>query len=516
MTVEETTMKRHLTSTSTAIVLCLVTACASLPTGYPPAPHSVSLEPDPETGLGRLVTEFTDRHGAGSSGYAAIDANGDGLRWRIALVDSAERSLDMLYYLWYGDLGGLLLLDHVIEAAERGVRVRVVVDDTLFIKGKEGLASLDANPNIEVRIFNPWASKGVARGFETVARVKRLNHRMHNKLLIADSQMAILGGRNVGDHYFGLNHTYNFHDLDMVVAGEGAVESSKIFDHFWNSERVLPAAAFVEDASWNRIETVREEKLDDLRRSEELSGFPIERRDWSDDLAALIDRMSPGSSTAEFDRLQSDTPAPSQDAVARLTEIVEHARREVLVVNAYIIPGERMLEILRAACERGVKVRMLTNSLASNDVPAVTAKYKKYRRPLLETGAELYELRAHPEIQPGIVDTPPVAAGFSGLHTKAAVIDRETVYIGSLNLDPRSIQLNTEMGMIVTSPGLAGEVARIAERDMEPANSWRVLMDERGRLSWESSAGVVTRQPAQSWWQRVQAWFFKVIPEGQL
>jgi putative cardiolipin synthase len=496
-------------------VLCLATACASLP-DYEPPPQSVTLEPDPTTKLSRHAAEFESRHGAGVSGFAPIDVNGDALHWRLALVDSAQRSLDMLYYLWYRDPGGLVMLEHVIQAAERGVRVRVVLDDALYIKGKKGLANLDAHPNIEVRIFNPWVHKGVGRAFETVGRMKRLNVRMHNKLLIADNRMAILGGRNVGDHYFGLHHKYNFHDLDVVVLGDAATASSEIFDHFWNSERVFPAAAFVEDPSWEAIEAVRAEELDELRDNDDVRRFPIDRRGWSDELRSLVDRMSPGTATVEFDRLTSETRMPSQDGVVRLAEVVEQAKHEVLIANAYIIPGERMMEILREADDRGVRVRMLTNSLASNDVPAVTAKYKKYRKPLLEAGVELFEFRADPEIQPGIVDTDPVAAKFAGFHTKAAVVDRETVYIGSLNLDPRSIDLNTEMGMIVASPGLAEEVAEITERDMAPANSWRVRMDDNGDLSWESEAGVVTRQPANGGWQRFQAWIFKVLPEGQL
>jgi putative cardiolipin synthase len=499
-----------------AVTLCIVTACASLPEDYPPPPHSVTLEPDPSTSLGRIATGFTDVHGVGDSGFAAVDRNGDGLRWRLAMVDSAEQSLDVLYYLWYGDWGGLLLLEHVIEAAERGVRVRIVVDDALFMKGKQGLADLDAHPNIEIRIFNPWARKGVGRAFETVGRMKKLNHRMHNKLLIADSQMAILGGRNVGDHYFGLNHRYNFHDLDLIVLGDDVSESARIFDHFWDSDRVMPAYAFIDHPSWDRIEAERQKELERLRAAEELSEFPIERCDWRDELAALLDRLAPGTATAEFDRLLPDSHAPSQDAVVRLSEITERAQHEILIVNAYVIPGERMMEMFREATDRGVRIRVLTNSLASNDVPAVTAKYKKYRKPLLEAGVELYEFGAHPEIQPGIIDTAPVTARFAGLHTKAAVFDRRIVYIGSLNLDPRSISLNTEMGMIVSSPVLAEEVAAIAERDMEPSNSWRVQLDESGELFWESSEGIVKRQPAQNSWQRIQMWFFGIAPEGQL
>ena len=509
-------MKGELSRVIAVAALCLLTGCASLPTDYPETPHTVALAPDPATTLGRLVADFTNRHGAEASGYAPVDINGDSLRWRLAMVDSAERSIDLLYYVWYDDHSGLLLLEHVIEAAERGVRVRVVVDDTLFINGKKGLANLDAHPNIEIRIFNPWASAGVARAFETVGRAKKLNTRMHNKLLIADSQIAILGGRNIGDHYFGLHHKYNFHDLDVVVLGDEAFESCEIFDHFWSSDQVMPVSAFVEEPSWQAIEDERVEMLDSLRGADELSGFPIERHDWNVEFAALMERMSTGSSTLEYDRLVPETGEHSYDGVIRLAELVEQAQQEIFILNAYIIPGDRLMEILRDAHERGVRVRMLTNSLASNDVPAVTAKYKKYRKPLLEAGVELYEFRSDAEIQPGIVDSYPVHAKFAGFHTKAAVIDREHVYIGSLNLDPRSIRLNTEMGMIVASPALAEEVAAIAERDMAPQNSWRVRMDENGELSWESSAGVVTKQPARNSWQRFQAWIFKILPEGQL
>jgi putative cardiolipin synthase len=494
----------------------LATACASLPSDYPPPPKVVALAPDPGTALGRHVADFAGRHGSDVSGYLPIDSNSEALEWRLALVDSAEQSIDLLYYLWYNDPSGLVVLEHVIEAADRGVRVRSVVDDTLFLKGKASLAALSAHPNIEIRVFNPWANQGAARVAETAARAKKLNRRMHKKLLIADNQAAILGGRNIGDHYFGLHHKYNFHDLDMIVIGDAAAESSEIFDHFWNSDRVIPATAFVEEVSWESIAEKRKEELDRLRDSDELARFPVTRRDWSEELATLIERMSPGTSTLEYDRLIDETDEHTLDAVLGLVDLVEHAQREVLIVNAYIIPGERMMEIIRDATARGVRIRMLTNSLASNDVPAVTAKYKKYRKPLIEAGVELYEFSAHPEIQAGVVDTDPVKARFAGLHTKALVVDRESVYIGSLNLDPRSIRLNTEMGMIVSSPALAEEVAAIAERDMAPANSWRVCLDENGKLTWESAEGTVTRQPAQSGWQRLQAWFFKIVPEGQL
>ena len=181
------------------VMIVLTAACATLPTDYPPPPETRTLEPDGSTTLGRNAAGFARISGFGVSGFAPIDANGEALRIRLAMIDSAERSLDMLYYVWYDDPSGLLVLEHVIAAAEHGVRVRVVVDDTLFIKGKKGLGDLDAHPNIEIRIFNPWASAGVARAFETAARAKKLNTRMHNKLLVADGKRAIFGGRNVAD-----------------------------------------------------------------------------------------------------------------------------------------------------------------------------------------------------------------------------------------------------------------------------------------------------------------------------
>ncbi len=499
-----------------AALLLALGACASLPEDYPPPPKTVALVPDPTTRLALVEARFAERHGDHVSGFAALDANGDGLKWRLALVDSADRSLDLQYYLWYGDPSGLLLLHHVLEAADRGVRVRILLDDMLYLKGKATLADIGDHPNIEVRIFHPWASKGVGRAFEFVGSMTRLNHRMHNKLLIADGQMAILGGRNVGDHYFGLGHSFNFHDLDTIVVGDAALASSEIFDHFWNSDHVIPASAFEDDPSWSRIEQIRPEVVDRLRSSEELERFPIDVGEWTAELGTVVDGMSPGTFTVEFDRLLPDSNVPTQDGVQALGEIVERAEHEVLIANAYVIPGERMMEILRDAADRGVRIRMITNSLASQDVPAVTAAYGRHRTELLEAGVELYELRSDPEIQAGVIDTPPVEAEFAGYHVKTLVVDRQTVYAGSLNLDPRSIRLNTEMGMIVSSPGLAEEVATLIERDMQPTNSWRVGLDADGDLVWVSSAGTVTKQPARSGWQRFEAWFMGLVPESQL
>ena len=497
-------------------VLVFASACASLPTDFPPPVPSNALEADPLTRLGRFEAEFVETHGPGVSGFEPIDVNGDGLWWRLMLADTAERSLDIQYYLWYEDDGGLLLLDHVIAAADRGVRVRILVDDILFMGDKRGPANLDAHPKIEIRIFNPWAETGLAAGPEYLARFDRLNHRMHNKLMAADNQMAILGGRNVGDHYFGLGKHYNFYDLDLIVSGAAARQTSKIFDHFWNGEWVIPASAFVDEASWEAAAGFMSEARERARVLTTLDRFPIEPRSWESELFELMERMSPGTSNVGFDRVLPGTRVPTQDGYEAFAEVAEAAEEEILIVNAYVIPDDEMMEGVRATTARGVKLRILTNTLASQDVPAVNSKYKKFRRPFLDAGVELFEFKENPAIQRTVVEQPPTESGFSALHTKAMVVDRRWVYIGSLNLDPRSIKINTEMGMIVTSAEFGERVARIIERDMESANSWRVLLDEDGELYWESDEGIVHRQPARSGWQRIEGWFLGLAPKDQL
>ena len=497
-------------------LIIFTSACASLPTDYPAPEPSKALEPDPTTRLGQFEAEIARRHGSEVSGFEMIDANGDGLLWRLALVDTAEKSLDLQYYLWQDDDGGLLLLEHVVAAAERGVRVRALVDDFLFMGGKQNLANLEAHPQIEIRVFNPWAEKGAGSKVEYVARFKRLNHRMHNKLLVTDNQMAILGGRNVGDEYFGLGDEYNFRDLDVIVAGPAARQSSEIFDHFWNSEWVIPATAFVDEAWWEESAALEGPTLERLRASEDLEPFPIEPRDWEEELTDLLERMSSGTSAVGFDRVLPGTRIPTQDGFEAFAAVADTAQREILVINPYIIPDDEMMEAVRETTARGVRIRVLTNSLASQDVPVINSKYKKYRKPLVEAGVELYEFDDDPAIQFTVVDAPPNRSEFSALHAKAMVVDRQRVFIGSLNLDPRSIKINTEMGMIIDSPDFAEKLATLLERDMKSTNSWRVLLDEEGELYWESDEGIVRRQPARSGWQRFESWFLGLAPKDQL
>ena len=471
-------------------------------------------KPPAEEGLlYELAHDVTSEHGPEKSGFRLLDHSYDGLIARLALIDSAVSSLDIQTYLWYPDNAGRIILERAIHAADRGVHVRLIVDDLLTIGQDQLISELDRRPNVEVRLFNPWKDRStLSRGGEMVAELERLNTRMHDKLLIADGQAAVVGGRNIGDHYFGLSHDYNFHDLDLLGFGHIARQSNEMFDHFWNSEWVVsavnldvePDPAFAAQA-WADLQAKN-------RAAPELKAFGAEARDWRDVAAWLAGGLHVGESLLVFDEAAENTIA--QNVAEKMFGFMGLAQTELLITNAYIIPGQSAIDFVQSLTDRGVKVRILTNSLASHDVPAVNSHYKDWRDDFLNAGAELYELRPDPAIQ-SIVDVPPVQGEFVGLHTKSVVVDREYVFIGSMNFDPRSFNINTEAGAFVRSPGLAADLAAVMERDMQPENAWQVFLDEEGKPYWVNSDETVYKQPARNTSQRIMDKIFKVVPKEQ-
>lgn len=459
-------------------------------------------------------------HGPDVSGFRLLDTNADGLRWRLALIDSAKHSIDVQYYLWQGDDGGRIMTKRLLDAADRGVRVRMLVDDINTLLGEGGkltvrdkvAAWVDAHRNLEVRLFNPWSNRDLGgRAGEAVSDLTRINQRMHNKVMIVDNQATVIGGRNVGDPYFGLSPAYNFHDLDVLGIGPVAREASKVFDSFWNSEWVMPVAALHIAVTPAEQAAARTELVKRVEQAESLVEFPSTRQSWSNELTG----MQSGLHFGTF-RVVSDVPETDDIRHVMLEEIhsmLASAQHQLLIINAYIIPAERGIEALRSLHDRGVDMKILTNSLASHDVPAVNAHYKQWRRPILEAGAQLYEIRHDTAVQPIVSDTPPTHAEFMGLHAKGMVIDRQRVFIGSMNYDPRSAQINTEMGVFINSPSLAEALAKQIERDIKPANSWQVSLDAEGELRWVHDQEVVNRQPARSWWQRVEDVIFMAFPK---
>lgn len=503
-----------------ALVAALLVACASQPeVSYPAPPPEYAREPRDDTAFAALESGIRAAHGDAASGFMLLDRNEDGLRWRLALMDSARHTIDAQYYLWYGDIGGQLMALRLLEAAERGVKVRLLLDDlnTLLgsatsVKVRDDLALLlDAHPNVELRVFNPWSRRSLGgRAVESVSALGRVNQRMHNKALTVDNQATIFGGRNIGDEYLGLNPAFNFHDLDVLGIGPVARQVSGAFDLYWNSAWTMPVSA-LGTAQPEAVAGLRAQLAKQLEAEPVLQGIPVAPEDWTVRLAGLSAVLHPGAS-----RVATDLPEPGEvrrQMLDSVNELTEGARQELLVLNAYLIPDDAVIARLERLRDAGVRMRVVTNSLASHDVPAVNSHYKRWRRPLLQAGVDLYEIRHDAAIQTQVADTPPVRAQFMGLHAKGLSVDGERVWIGSMNFDPRSAGINTEMGVTVESRGLAGDFARLVERDAQPANSWRVSEDEAGALTWTHDGETVQRQPARSWWQRVQDVVFMAFPK---
>jgi putative cardiolipin synthase len=480
-----------------------------------PEPASFALPPATEGLLADIAADIAGRHGEEHSGFWVLDSSYEGLLWRLALIDSATTSLDIQTYLWYPDFSGSLILERAILASQRGVKVRLIVDDLILHGHDQLIANLHAAPNIEFRIFNPWKNRAsmVARAGEILAEMERLNTRMHDKLMIVDGRGAVVGGRNIGDHYFGLSETYNFHDTDLLGIGHIGEQANEMFDMFWNSEWVASADALTAEPDLEIARQQRQNMQKAIAGAEVLDAFPRQPQDWTAQLGELADRLRIGRSKLVYDEASADQI--SQNMTSSMFNFFSLAKEELLIQNAYVIPAGEAITFLEQRRDQGIRVRLLTNSLSSHDVPAVNSHYEPYRDDFIRAGVDLWEFRSDPAIKEAIVDVPPVQSGFTGLHSKCAVADRRYVFIGSMNLDPRSSNINTEMGAMVDSPELAEDLASMIERNMSGDNAWHVQLDEDGTIYWENSEERTTTQPARDGMQRVMNILMKLGPKDQ-
>lgn len=494
--------------------------CASAPP-LPRGEAAAARAPAATGPLAQAEARWQAQHAEGVSGFRLLRSNDEALMWRLALVDAATGTLDLQYYVWFGDKAGQLLMSRVIAAADRGVRVRILFDDLNTMLHDMGsvesrdalLARLDRHPRIELRVFNPWRARSLGgRVLEMVEEFERLNRRMHNKQMVVDNRVAVIGGRNIGDEYFGLNPAFNFHDLDVLGLGPVARQASAVFDRYWNSEwvRRLPRLP-PEEVDAARASAADEAALAELQRDARMRRILAGRGDWRSRLAQLPAGLHPGRSSVHTDS-PSRAPSVHNHMPEAFRGLLTAARSEVLITNAYVIPDATFIADLQALAARGVQVRLLTNSLASHDVPAVNAHYEGWRAALLGTGARLHELRPDAALAGRLVNTAPVQGRFIGLHVKAMVIDRRHVFVGSMNLDPRSEQINSEMGVLIDSAPLAAELAEAMLADMQPANAWQLALDAQGRVQWQAEGPPLHQQPARSPWQRAQNLFFKLFP----
>jgi putative cardiolipin synthase len=494
------------------LALAVATGCSVYNTKYPRSSSTVFREYQATT-LGRLFDPAAAEH-PGESGVVYMRYGRKALEARLALADLAERSLDLQYFIWDADVSGHLLADRIIRAADRGVRVRVLLDDLSIVDRDTAIARLSAHPNFEIRAFNPFRDRG-NRLTDFLTDPSRVNRRSHNKVMIADNAIAIVGGRNIADHYFGVHGESNYRDLDTVAVGPVVRDVSAVFDDFWNSAFAVPYEAFV-DTPPTRAEADAAIAQMRAKMARERLPYPVDEEvdAITADMKAVCDALTWAPVRVLYDPPEKAQDKTSHRIFSALDALVSNAQQEVLIENAYFVPRDHGVELTAALHARGVKVRVLTNSLASNDVVAVHSGYQKYRDDLIENGVDIYELR------PDSTMEQLRWSGLSwksraGLHAKAMVVDRRYVVVGSYNLDPRSADINTELALLVDSPGFAEMVAEFFDDGVKAENSYRVTL-ERGRLRWTTSDGgtvrVYTKEPETSWWKRFTADALGILP----
>jgi len=486
-----------------------VLACARLP----------KLVDTGDTRLERAIAPHAAAN-PGKAGIHPLPEPREAFAARILLAAAADRSLDVQYYIWHGDETGYLLFEALWQAAERGVRVRLLLDDNNTAGLDETIAALDGHPNIDVRLYNPLFHRGF-RPVNYLTDFSRVNRRMHNKSFTADDQVTIVGGRNIGDEYFGAGSGIWFKDLDVIAVGPAARDVSKAFDLYWGSRSAYPAAKLLRAAGPDATAELKA-RFAEVRASPIAVAYLEALRE-----TALARELHTGELPLEWTTAQllHDDPAKTLDTTGRrdvlllpaMLEAVGRPEKSFDLVSPYLVPGEEGTAACARLAESGVKVRILTNSLSATDVSAVHAGYAKRRPDLLRAGVRLYELRQ----SVGDENAPKVKGGFAGsssasLHAKTFAVDRSRVFVGSFNFDERSALLNTEMGLLIESPLLAEQLVAGFDNDA-PGLAYEVQLTADGRkLEWVERAPSGEKrydtQPATGFFGRAWVGFLSRLP----
>lgn len=504
-------MRRFASGVALALAALLASGCASTldldaarPVSHAP---SNQLDSPLRTGLSSVI-------GPGQSGFHLLHDGHAALAARLALARRAVHTLDVQSYLFHNDTTGRLVAAELVAAAERGVRVRLLIDDIDTADKELGLALLDAHPNIEIRLFNPFHARSanpLVRGWQVLRERVRLNRRMHNKVFIADNQLGITGGRNIGDEYFEAHDAFSFVDLDALAGGTIVDALSRAFDRYWNNDAAVPAKALPTDAGAldldRAVANLRRYRLQigeqpygqRLTAADPLPALLSGRRAWRIARADLI--VDPPEKVLNPKQLTSTL------MVGQLAGLWVDPARRALIVSPYFVPGPFGMAYFRYWRHLGVQIEVLTNAYAASDVPLVHAGYANYRVPLLEAGVELYELKPVAEPTGGRLRDLGRGASRASLHAKTFVLDDAHVFIGSFNFDPRSALLNTEMGLVIHSPELAREVTALIEDAMRPERSYRP------RLVTETDGQTVERRVQWHDLHQGQARVTEVEPE---
>ncbi len=501
--------------------ILVIVGCAGMPENTGQVP-SYALTDTDNTAFGYAANKKLAAH-PGKSGFVLLPNGLDAFVARARLARHAERSLDVQYYLFHGDLTGRLFLNELVKAAERGVRIRFLIDDWALSGKDRSLAVLDAIPNIEVRVFNPFNREG-SRSLQLVGRLGKVTRRMHNKSFTADNQITIVGGRNIGNEYFDADPDMAFSDLDTMAIGPIVKQVSRSFDEYWNSELAYPVKAIISEPTNPEEAKALRKKLDDFIAENADSPYLNSLRE--SDLSKQIQQKTVhwywGKADALYDRpekLLYDKGKTELLMATQLSPIMKDTQKELIIFSPYFVPTNSGVASLSALVERGVRVRVLTNSLAATDVGMVHSGYSKYRHDLLRNGIELYELDKKLNKRQRKEKKGQEGRKKASLHTKSFILDRNKVFIGSLNLDPRSFYENTEIGIVLTSQEMAVEMATWFDENIDKvAFRLELEIDADGyeRILWHAPKGdpkgVYIVDPHTGFWRRFGLEFLSVFP----
>jgi cardiolipin synthase C len=518
------------------LALCcamILGGCSTLPgQDFPrPQPLPVTSQPNPA-----LLQPFAaaERAHPQQSGFRLYTVGVDGLLLRLELIRAAQRSLDLQYYIFHGDESGLLITEALGQAAARGVRVRILVDDAGMVAGDEQLFALAGQPNVQIRVFNPWRYRGhnnFLRGVEFLFSGGRLDYRMHNKLFVADGAMALVGGRNIADEYFQVDPELQFADDDVLAAGPVVGKLEATFEEFWNSEPAVPVQALLpakdtgHEASARLAQRVTTPQFATIEASHYeqklaageplagvLSGAVVLA--WASTEVAC-DSPDKGKKVAEGERVSGLLFPP-------VANEIRATRSELILITPYLVPTAGEFELLLERRAAAVDVRILTSSLENNDSLAAQSAYMHYREPLLDAGVQLYELRSRPQSPRGTGQSRRLSEyGNYSLHAKLLVFDRNGIFIGSMNYDERSRRLNTELGLIIHSPELAEQSARHFAAMIQPQNAYALTLQpekpgDRAALEWHTVESghplTLYSEPARSSWQKFEVHLLELLP----
>ena len=533
------------------LLLYLLNGCASIPYDYPRPASSALYRPE-GTSLGRQFQAHADSH-PGASGFYLLPTGIDAFTARARLIDRAEKTLDLQYYIFHDDLMGKYVYDRLLAAADRGVRVRLLLDDWHQTPETDWLlATMATHPNIEVRLFNPFGTHRrtfLFRALRMTLGPDRLRGRLHNKAFIADNSVAIVGGRNIGAEYFGASDEFNFYDVDIMAVGPITREVSANFDEYWNCVLAMPASALVRRRpSPDDLKSARRD-LETQRECLKKSTYwlKVENNDCLKRLDAGQIPLVWGQAEVLCDHplkcIDPDDARQAAKMTQRLKEILESARSELLMVTPYFVPSQAGMRLLRQMRGRNLTIKIITNSFLSTDAPLAQIGYMRYRKDLLRAGVELYEIKpslvqlqhdqdrrylagdfrrlCYSFIQGGgsLVQRGASRLQIGGsslqfgresrgsLHAKTFVLDRQTVFVGSFNFDPRSMKLDTQNGIVIHSPELAEQAAYLFDQGVSPARTYRVTLLGDDDLVWitENNGKEVRyyQEPLSRFWPRL-------------